>query len=228
MAHRRHGGPGPAVLEGKISKDDLLKVFAEVEKSGNGSVTRHALIKGILAAGKSQTGTEEKGTTGSSSTSSSGSSSSSSSTSGESSGRGGPGGSGRGTAERPGGLGFRGPGQRGPFSASVLMERFDKDHKGMLTKTDVPEVVWNRISKADTDNNGSVSKDELETYFKNLRPSRGPGASPPSKPDDKPADVKPQDPKPADLKPTARNTDVELPADAAAATNVAFSSSAIR
>jgi hypothetical protein len=205
----------------------LLKVFAEVEKSGNGSVTRHALIKGILVTGKSQTGTEDKGTTGSSSTSSSGSGSSSSSTSGESSGRGGAGGSGRGSGGRPGGFGFRGQGSFGPPSASQLMERFDKDHKGMLTKTDVPEFVWNRISKADTDNNGSVSKDELETYFKNNRPSRGPGASPPSKPDDKPADVKPQELKPADPKPTARNSDVEQPADATTATNVASSSSAI-
>src|SRR5262249_33277627 len=46
-------------------------------------------------------------------------------------------------------------GRQGPPSAAAIMERFDKSHKGSLTKADVPEFVWNRISKADANNDGS-------------------------------------------------------------------------
>ena len=108
----------------------------------------------------------------------------------------------------------------------MMMDRFDKDHNGTLTKADVPEFVWDRISKADTNNDGSVSKDELETYFKNRRPGRRPSRSS-SEPEDKPADAKPQDQKPADGKPSAQNSDVEQPADATAVTNVAVFPSSI-
>lgn len=101
------------------------------------------------------------------------------------------------------------------------MERFDKDHKGSLSKVDVPENVWTRISKADTNNDGSVSKDELETYFKNRGPGQRPAESS-SKPNDKPAEDKKQDQKPTDSKPSAQKSDGEQPADATAAANAAL------
>ena len=102
----------------------------------------------------------------------------------------------------------------------MLMERFDKEKKGVLTKADLPEGLWDRISKADANSDGSVSKDELETYFKNRRPGHAPKA-PESEPGEKPTGDKPKEQKPEDAKPQAQKSDLEQPADATTASNVA-------
>nr|WP_010585362.1 hypothetical protein [Schlesneria paludicola] len=115
------------------------------------------------------------------------------------------------------GPGQPGPGRHGPPSAEGLLERFDKAKKGSLSKDDVPEHLWNRLSNADTNKDGVVSKDELETHFKNL-PPRG---SRPDKPAEKQPkeEVKPQEPKPDDSKPQAKVNDSDVPADAATVSN---------
>lgn len=82
-----------------------------------------------------------------------------------------------------------------------------------MTKNDVPEFVWNRLSKADTNHDGSVTKDELDSRFKDLRNQRH------SRPSDaKPAE-KPKDEKPAEVKPQNQTGGIDVPADATAVAN---------
>ncbi len=107
----------------------------------------------------------------------------------------------------------------------MILERFDQDRKGFVTKDAVPEALWDQISKADANGDGNVSKEELEAHFKSLhprRPERG-GGSP--NPVENPTDLKPEEKKP-EVKPTgnspqAINREAETPADAIAASNVA-------
>lgn len=102
-----------------------------------------------------------------------------------------------------------GPDGRGP-NAEALFERFDKEHTGSLTKDNVPERVWNRISKADSNSDGKVSKEELQTHLKNVGPRRGSDKPAEPKKDAGP-ESKPAEQKPADNKPAAQivPTDVE-------------------
>ena len=108
------------------------------------------------------------------------------------------------------------------------MERFDKDHKGSLTKSEVPDRLWERVlSKSDSNNDGVVTKDELESHLKSVQSKslpQGTDAKPGETPKDdksetKPVDNKPQEAKPAESKPQARSTVTEQPADATAAFN---------
>ena len=107
-------------------------------------------------------------------------------------------------------------GGRGPRPES-LFERFDKDHTGTLTKENVPERVWSRISKADSNSDGKISKDELETHVKKVRPGRG-DAKPAEPKKEEPAEPKPEEPKPADSKPSAQ----VVPLDAGQAVSALF------
>lgn len=125
----------------------------------------------------------------------------------------------------PGGRRGRGPGAMGPGgpgprpTASALFDRFDKDKKGSLTKADVPERVWQRISQADANQDGSVSKDELETFIKTHRPG-GSDRKPESKPADKPQNENPQPPKAEDSKATTLVDEPDQPVDALTAVGV--------
>ena len=106
----------------------------------------------------------------------------------------------------------------------MIFDQFDKDHKGFVTKDSVPELLWDRISKADTNGDGKVSKDELEAHFKTLHQQRPGAGGESTKPVETPADAKPEEKKP-EVKPTgnspqAFNQETEAPADAIAASNV--------
>ncbi|HIG31316.1 MAG TPA: hypothetical protein EYG57_13005 [Planctomycetes bacterium] len=81
-------------------------------------------------------------------------------------------GGGRPSGGYPGGRpergGFRGgpPGSAGggPPDPTVLFERFDRNEDGIVTESETPEFLWNRISSADKNKDGLVSLDELKTY----------------------------------------------------------------
>jgi hypothetical protein len=79
----------------------------------------------------------------------------------------------------PGGPGWggpaRGPGGSGGPGLDMLMKRFDKNEDGQLAKDEVPELLWQRMGRADADGDGALTKEELEK----ARPDRpGPGRRP--------------------------------------------------
>lgn len=65
----------------------------------------------------------------------------------------------------PGAQGF-GPQGWKPPSASDFISRFGKD--GKLTKETVPAPLWERLSKADANQDGAVTKEELEAAHKKM------------------------------------------------------------
>lgn len=84
--------------------------------------------------------------------------------------------------------------------------------------------MWNRISKADANNDGSVSKDELEAHIKKMREERQKDQKPATpadakKPENKPEE-KAKDAKPDDANPQASNVGGDGPVDALAPVNV--------
>lgn len=72
-----------------------------------------------------------------------------------------------------------------PFP-SFLLNHFDKNKDDKLTKSELPGFIWDRLSKADTNGDGDVSKDEIEAHMKTIRPD---GTSRPAgrRSEDKPA-----------------------------------------
>ncbi len=73
-----------------------------------------------------------------------------------------------------------------------MLERFDKNKDGKLTKSELPEFIWDRLSKADANGDGEITKDEIEAHMKTIRPD---GTSKPKDqaPADKPADKSAKD-----------------------------------
>ncbi len=70
------------------------------------------------------------------------------------------------TAAGPGGGGScRG----GRPSFDTLLAAFDANDDGKLAEDEVPAQVWYRLSMADADDNGSVTRDEFDSF----RPGRG-------------------------------------------------------
>lgn len=76
--------------------------------------------------------------------------------------------------ERPGGPG--GP-RGGRLTPEALIEKFDENGSTELTENEVPERLWERLSKADANGNGAVTLEELEAAKTQMadRP-RGPEA----------------------------------------------------
>lgn len=68
------------------------------------------------------------------------------------------------SAAGPGG----GPG-RGRPSFDTLLSAFDADDDGELAEDEVPAPVWYRLSMADANDNGSVTRDEFDSF----KPGRG-------------------------------------------------------
>lgn len=73
-------------------------------------------------------------------------------------------------------------GRRGKRKPGKLFEKFDKDGDGALTADEVPEKLWERISKADADGDGKVTKDELKAAHEARRGKRK-GKQAPETPD---------------------------------------------
>ena len=68
-----------------------------------------------------------------------------------------------------------GKGKRGKGKCGRIFAKFDKDKSGTLTSDEVPEKLWSRISKADTDGDGAVSKAEAKAAKKARKGKRGKG-----------------------------------------------------
>lgn len=103
----------------------------------------------------------------------------------------------------------------------MLFGHFDKDGKGFLTKDSVPEPLWDRISKADADKDGKVTKEELEAYRKNQTSSPGSKGPEQSQPGEKTDDSQPKQEKAKEENKVTVQPDADLPADALAALNTA-------
>ena len=77
-----------------------------------------------------------------------------------------------------GGPGFgrpgQGPGMSGPPSIEMIFGRMDRNHDGKITKDEVPDFLWGRLSEADADKDGAVSKAELEKHHQKMRGSQRP------------------------------------------------------
>lgn len=73
---------------------------------------------------------------------------------------------GKGKGGRPGDSGQRG----GP---EAIFGRFDEDKDGKLSSTEVPAEMWAKVSKADTDADGLVSKEEMKEAYKKMDEYRG-------------------------------------------------------
>lgn len=221
-----------------------MQLFAKVDVNGDGSVTREELARMVMSGGSSSANPHER-PAGSGAHDASGphggpAGHPNAPPHGMGPGRPwpmggpgfGPGPGGFGPGGFPGGFGpgghgpqFGGPGRPGLHgpSGELMMNRFDRDHKGFLTKDSVPPELWNWISNADTNGDGKVSKEELDTYFKTSHPRR-PEAGGEAKPVETPKDSTPEEKKP-EVKPTgnspqAFNQETEAPADAIAASNV--------
>ncbi|MCA9081538.1 MAG: hypothetical protein KDA58_13325 [Planctomycetaceae bacterium] len=62
------------------------------------------------------------------------------------------------SAQGPGG------GRGGKPSFDRLLEAFDTDQDDALSEKEVPERVWKRLSQADADGNGAVTRAEFDGY----------------------------------------------------------------
>ncbi|MFO0940672.1 MAG: hypothetical protein U0930_07885 [Pirellulales bacterium] len=65
-------------------------------------------------------------------------------------------------AQVPGGGPRGGMGGRPPFD--MLLKAFDSDNSGDLDAEEVPYRVWTRLSQADSDDNGVVTRKEFESF----------------------------------------------------------------
>ena len=235
--------------DGKITKDEVLQLFAKVDVNGDGSVTREELARMVMSGGSPPANPHERaggpnvhgaerpqaGPEGQSNVPPHGAGPVGPGGIGDPGFRLGPGWFAPGPG--PGGIGpggfpggrrpqFGGPGRPGlpGPSGELLLNQFDREHKGFLTKDSVPPGLWDRISSADTNGDGKVSKEELEAHFRSHHPQRPDAGEESTKPVESPAETKPDEKKP-DVKPTgnapqAFNQETESPADAIAASNV--------
>lgn len=169
--------------DGKITKDEVMQVFAKVDADGDGSITKEELLKSLHAvtsqrpdAGPQAQGDQPTGPSGPRGGAGAGRPSFGRGSMGH-----GPMGGGGPMESGP----FGGVGRQGPPSPSSLLEHFDKNKDGKLTKDELPEFLWNRLSKADTNSDGEITKDEIEAHMKSIR-SDGT-----SKPEERRSDDKP-------------------------------------
>ena len=177
-----------------------MQVFAKLDTDGDGSITKEELLKSLHAATSQQpvAGPPAQGDRPTRPPESRG---------GAGAGRPpfGRGPMGRGPMGGGGPMGpgpFGGAGRQGPPSPSSLLEHFDKNKDGKLTKDELPEFLWNRLSKADTNSDGEITKDEIEAHLKSIRPdetSKPEERRPEDKtaPEDKPASEAAKDAKSA-------------------------------
>ena len=181
-------GPSPfdrldADHDGKVTKDEVMQVFAKVDADGDGSITKDEMLKSIHSAisHRPEAGPAAQGDR----------------PAGPPAMRGGSGPGrppfGRGPMGRgPMSGGPMGPGpsgaagRQGPPSPSFLLERFDKNKDGKLTKSELPEFLWDRLSKADANSDGEITKDEIEAHMKTIHPDSTSKPKEPA-PADKPA-----------------------------------------
>lgn len=158
--------------DGKLSKDEVLQQFAKVDANGDGSVTKEELMKSLHAASgpRPNAGPQAQGDHPSRHSGSRGEHGMGQTPFGR-----GPMGRGpMGGGPMPSGP--RGPersaleGRRGPPPTAELLAQFDKDKNGKLSKSELPEPLWDRLSKADANSDGEITQDEIEAHMKTIRP----------------------------------------------------------
>ncbi len=66
-------------------------------------------------------------------------------------------------------------GKKGKHKIAKLFKRFDKDKSGSLTSDEVPAKLWERISKADANGDGAVTKAEIKAKRKERGGKKGGG-----------------------------------------------------
>lgn len=67
----------------------------------------------------------------------------------------------------------KGKGKRKGKRAKHAFKHFDKNGDGQLTADEVPEKIWAKISKADADGDGIVTKAELKAARKARKGRKG-------------------------------------------------------
>ncbi len=88
---------------------------------------------------------------------------------------------------------FSGAAPFGRPSIEMIFGRADHNKDSKITKDEVPEFIWKRLSESDTDKDGAVSKAEMEAQHRKMRPSRPsnePGAGKERTGDDTPESTK--------------------------------------
>ncbi len=108
---------------------------------------------------------------------------------------------GRGRAARPAGPAGGQGAERGDWGEARdamrermldgLFSRFDADGVGYLSAEQLPEMLWERLSRADADGNGQVTRAELEAHQESMG-GRGRGRF--EQPDQQPDDQQPERP----------------------------------
>ncbi len=73
----------------------------------------------------------------------------------------------------------KGKGKRGKAKrhAGKLFAKFDANKDGSLTADEVPEKAWARLSKADADGNGAVTRAEIRAACKKKRGKKNDSSS---------------------------------------------------
>ena len=71
----------------------------------------------------------------------------------------------------------------------MIFSHADRNHDGKVTKDEVPDFIWQRLSDADADKDGAVSKSELEQHHKKRFPGKKPDSG-----DNRPAKEKSKSP----------------------------------
>jgi len=97
-------------------------------------------------------------------------------------------------------------------SFDAMLQRFDSSKSGTIKKSDVPDRVWQRLSKSDSDKNDAVTRQEFDA-------GRSKKADQEKKIDDKPADSQPAAEKSQPSVPQTQKDNGIDPADALQAAN---------
>ena len=58
----------------------------------------------------------------------------------------------------------QGPGMSGPPPVDMIFGRLDRNHDGNISTDEAPEFIWERMSAADANKDGVVSKEEMEKH----------------------------------------------------------------
>lgn len=116
-------------------------------------------------------------------------------------------------------------GFHGPRSASDLLKNLDKNQDGSISKSEVPERMWDRfLARFDADKNGVITKDELEKALKDRQQDKPAGDAKPATSEPSPQ-PKPEGDKPPaakeESKPQAKLVEPDAPADALSVVNAA-------
>lgn len=79
------------------------------------------------------------------------------------------------------------PGAGGtPGGPDAIFGKYDEDKDGKLSSTEVPAEMWAKVSKADTDADGLVSKEEMKEAYKKMSEYKGDRKPEERKKEDKP------------------------------------------